>query len=430
MVNNQRIVRLLQSALPHLYDHVRLRSHPVASVLGVSAADAVDSGLIRTRLLEAIESLRPAEDLPRTSRPWRNYRYLVLRYVNLVPVAQIARELGLSERQSQRVHAEALEELAAVISARVSPRSNMAGTPTGQATTDAASTADNGEDALQDLVGVGWEEAARLASQSREHSVTLSEAVEGALKTIANMPTARGTKVLVALPPDLPPVAAERTLLRQGLIALLIALLRTRPHSLSLSGRARADASQVELSVTASYAEGTTQTSRLAAAIEEDESFHMGARIGRLLKSSVAVGASGSTVSLSLALPARKRTTILIVDDNPDTVRLLKRYLGGDAYDVLEASSGAMAVEMARQYQPSLITLDVMMPEQDGWETLQTLRNDPLTQGIPVIVCSVIDQQELALSLGAAMLLPKPVSRNALLQAVARCLADSEARSS
>jgi len=62
-----------------------------------------------------------------------------------------------------------------------------------------------------------------------------------------------------------------------------------------------------------------------------------------------------------------------------------------------------------------------MMPQQDGWEVLQLLRNRRRTRDIPVLVCSVIDDPELAFSLGAAEFLAKPVKREELLEALERC---------
>ena len=74
----------------------------------------------------------------------------------------------------------------------------------------------------------------------------------------------------------------------------------------------------------------------------------------------------------------------------------------------------------ARELRPAAIALDVMMAGQDGWETLQQLKNHPQTQAIPVLICSVLREPELARFLGAAALLPKPVTRPELLGALAR----------
>ena len=76
-------------------------------------------------------------------------------------------------------------------------------------------------------------------------------------------------------------------------------------------------------------------------------------------------------------------------------------------------------MRLARAHDVRLVVLDVMMRDTDGWTVLQRLKAEPRTQDIPVLVCSVIDEPELARTLGAAGLLKKPVSREQLLDAVA-----------
>lgn len=71
--------------------------------------------------------------------------------------------------------------------------------------------------------------------------------------------------------------------------------------------------------------------------------------------------------------------------------------------------------------KPDAIILDVMLPSADGYEALQTLRSDPITASIPVVVCTVLKQRDLALALGATDFLAKPATQGALLAALARC---------
>jgi len=115
--------------------------------------------------------------------------------------------------------------------------------------------------------------------------------------------------------------------------------------------------------------------------------------------------------------------TILLVDDNPDTLRLFRRYLSGGGYRPIEARDGRQALELARQVQPRAIVLDIMLPSQDGWEILQALRHDLKTEHIPVVICSVLHQEELAQALSATAYLTKPVSRDALLATLRRVMA-------
>lgn len=154
-----------------------------------------------------------------------------------------------------------------------------------------------------------------------------------------------------------------------------------------------------------------------------------GGRIG-LLRSQVGVGSTFFFTlplydeSLSHTPPAqhspRAGTTILAIDDDPQIIGLYERYLKPQGYQVIGLTNPAQAVELARTLQPAAITLDVMMPEKDGWHVMHDLKNMPETRNIPVIFCSIIDQEEKAFSLGAADYLVKPFLQEDLIQAIQR----------
>jgi CheY-like chemotaxis protein len=114
---------------------------------------------------------------------------------------------------------------------------------------------------------------------------------------------------------------------------------------------------------------------------------------------------------------------ILVIDDNPRFVELLTRYLTNHAYVIVAASNGADGLRMAQEVQPDVIILDVMMPEVDGWELLQRIRMNPQLEHIPILVCSVFYDPELAQSLGASMSIVKPVSQDQILTALDQLIA-------
>jgi CheY-like chemotaxis protein len=126
---------------------------------------------------------------------------------------------------------------------------------------------------------------------------------------------------------------------------------------------------------------------------------------------------SGDTHVVTLGI-AVKGPAILVIDDNEGLIELLDRYLTGHAYRVIAAMSGKEGLQLAQEMIPDAIILDVMMPEMDGWEFLQRLRAYPPTAETPAIICSVINDPELAYSLGASLFLPKPVSRDDVLSAL------------
>ncbi len=112
--------------------------------------------------------------------------------------------------------------------------------------------------------------------------------------------------------------------------------------------------------------------------------------------------------------------TILCVDDDPQIINLYKRYLQPQGFEVVSASNPVTARDMARRIKPYAITLDVMMPEMDGWAILEQLKSDPETRNIPVILCSIVEEEEKGFSLGAADYLVKPVMEDDLILALNR----------
>jgi CheY-like chemotaxis protein len=122
-------------------------------------------------------------------------------------------------------------------------------------------------------------------------------------------------------------------------------------------------------------------------------------------------------VGFELQLPVIHHT-VLVIDDNEDVLQLFQGYLNSHGYRVVTAQTAQEAIDRAHQFQPYAITLDLMMPEHDGWELLQILLTQPDTSDIPIIVCTVLKQKELALSLGATAYLEKPVTKQALLSAL------------
>ncbi len=107
--------------------------------------------------------------------------------------------------------------------------------------------------------------------------------------------------------------------------------------------------------------------------------------------------------------------TVLVVDDEPDTRDLLQRYLVKQGFHVVTASSGEEALDLAGRIHPDAITLDVMMPGMDGWAVLTALKANPDLAEIPVIVLSILDDQNLGYTLGASDYLTKPIDRDRLI---------------
>jgi signal transduction histidine kinase/CheY-like chemotaxis protein len=113
--------------------------------------------------------------------------------------------------------------------------------------------------------------------------------------------------------------------------------------------------------------------------------------------------------------PAEPIATVLVVDDDQNARELMQRGLAKEGFRVVTAAGGEEGLRLARELQPDVITLDVLMPGMDGWAVLRALKNEPTTAAIPVILITMVDDKDMGHALGAADYLPKPIDRERLV---------------
>nr|WP_255603127.1 ammonium transporter [Oscillochloris sp. ZM17-4] len=115
---------------------------------------------------------------------------------------------------------------------------------------------------------------------------------------------------------------------------------------------------------------------------------------------------------------ALTQAAVLVIDDDPEARELIRRTLAREGIQVMLASGGAEGLAMARAARPAVITLDVMMPELDGWAVLAKIKADPDLHDVPVIMMTMVDDRQRGFALGADDYLMKPVDRERLLRVV------------
>jgi PAS domain S-box-containing protein len=116
--------------------------------------------------------------------------------------------------------------------------------------------------------------------------------------------------------------------------------------------------------------------------------------------------------------PESGKPLILIVDDEVPAREILASYLEPEGYRIALAGSAGEAIDKARELRPDAITLDILMPSANGFEILLSLKADPATSDIPIIIVSIVDQQKMGFALGAADYLVKPVDKSRLLNTI------------
>jgi CheY-like chemotaxis protein len=159
-----------------------------------------------------------------------------------------------------------------------------------------------------------------------------------------------------------------------------------------------------------------------------------GGRIG-LLRSEVS---KGSTFFFTLPVVSSEQpddsskqfesasSIILAIDDDPKVISLYERFLKPHGYQVVALTDPKQAVARALEVKPFAITLDVMMPEKDGWDVLHDLKHEPATRDIPIIICSILENQEKGFSMGAADYLVKPFLQEDMINALGRLNRDGQ----
>ncbi len=401
MPSKAEFCSLLANAYEHLYDLVHLRTHPLAKMLVSDAALDRDETAwhLHHTLLDAIDKLSPCPEAPAFSREWRRHRLLALHYVDGLSYAAVADQLAISQRSFYRERDAAIEAIADLLMESL------------QAPDQAPQPAQEPAAERLELLRL---EAERLAQADQRAKV--SDVLAGVLELLRENLEQHQIHVELALPPSLPEVSVDGSLLRQVLLGT-VGHLVVHAEQAKLRLAAEVDEGVVWLSLAAVPPEAVSSTRQAQirkrlATLEE---------MAALCKVQIETRHTGEAiVGFRVGLPTERERTILVIDDNEDVIELIRRFLHRHQYHVVGAQAAQEALALARQLQPHAITLDLMMPGQDGWDVLQTLLNQPETCHIPIIVCSVLREEELALSLGSTAFLEKPVTEQALLSVLQR----------
>jgi len=112
---------------------------------------------------------------------------------------------------------------------------------------------------------------------------------------------------------------------------------------------------------------------------------------------------------------AAEAPDVLVVDDDPTVRDMTERFLSREGFSVVTANGGREGLRFARELHPTAITLDVMMPDIDGWTVLAAIKGDPALADIPVVMMTILDERNRGYALGAADYMVKPIDRERLV---------------
>ncbi len=403
----------LHNGLAHLYDPTYQPSALLQAVLGQDARQGTEA--VQATLIQTIEELVPGPQVPATARSRRIYELLHTRYIQNLCQEEAAEKLGITSRHLRREQQQAIRVLAkrlweasqgdqaeptrqehsAMDAGAVSASSQM---PGGEAT---------------DEVGT-WrsqvqQEIACLQKGAPGGATRIAETMQGVMEMARPLIAKRGIG-LRAYPVEPRLTAAiHPSGLRPTLLAGIMELARNMTSGEIVMGAERR-LGRVAITLSANPLCG-----RQAHGNDLEE----------LLAAQGGTFASvecGTATSFELTLPSVEKTQVLVIDDNADLVHFYDLYTAGTQYQITNIQEGEQVFEAIAASLPGIIVLDVMLPDMDGWELLSQLHEAPNTRAIPVIVCSVVREEELALSLGAALYVAKPVRRQQFLAALDQAL--------
>lgn len=386
--------RWVRDALANLFDQAALATHPLATLVGHQTGTQPNrADQLRRVLVEAIEWLRPAgEDGPQSnSHGWRPYLLLHSRYVDGASLQQIGLSLSLSQRQLRREHSRAVQAVVAHLQDSLFP--NQAGLE----------------------VEPGDENAIAGNFPINSSPLDIMDLLQGVVATLQRRAEGEGALLKVTPLAHSPRVLADRVILRQVLFSLLSYVLDVRddgPVTITVEGRGNRVLLRVRFHLDDPALLESQDAERAL-----DQACYWCDIIDVCLTRGVNQPGIGE---LALSLPSADSPLLLVVDDQETAVRMFQRYLSHTNLRLVGVHDGSQVLPLAQRLQPQAITLDIMMPNMDGWEVLQSLQADPATSHIPVIVCSVWEEPELASSLGAADFLGKPIKQKDLVTALAR----------
>jgi CheY-like chemotaxis protein len=250
----------------------------------------------------------------------------------------------------------------------------------------------------------------------------LSEELASVLEITRPIAARKNVMLKNKLPAELPALAVHPVILNQVLVSLInLAIQQAVGGSVSITARP----ARYSLVVTLQAARPPAGAAQLGS--EARNNLQIAEQMVKLAGGKLSWTPEGAETFISrLVIPSLEQMPVLVVDDNEDTLQLLVRYAAGTRYRLVCSRDSEQIISLVEKTNPRLILLDIMMPKENGWMVLGRLRQHPLTRATPILICTILPQQELAFSLGASAFLKKPVTRQDFLNELDRLSAQME----
>ncbi len=412
----------VRDALTHLYDPVHLQSHPLARY--VDGGEGLDhltrAQRLRRTLLEALEQLSPPDLATAPPDAGICYSALHYRYVDGLGPEQIAELLGLSSRQVYRKLREGIEAIATLLWDRWQVNHPGAPPPASGPILPDRPANTSGQDPAQDRRSLVEATVQQLAREARPELLELTAILEGIARELQSYCRQLQVRLELGVTPAPCYIHADRSMLRQGLINILTRSLEQQNAGTAVQLKVEAVPTEHRLCLHIVGA-GPRGATEARPSRREGLGYQVATQLLELQGMQVQQQ-EGPGCHVQIQIPTAGAQSILVIDDMSDIPQLFQRFTASHGVEIFSAHNATQAFTFLQEMTPALILLDVMLPRTDGWEILQTLKANPTTASIPVVVCSILNEPDLATALGADDYLRKPVSQEALLQLLRRWL--------
>lgn len=403
----------------HLYNPIELRQSPLVALFGLDQ-HAHPTSELRGLLLEAIKQLKPAGQTPIHAKSWRAYQILRQRYQEQFTQQEVASDLGLSIRHLRREERWAVRLLAEELWAKYQLSARWLQFPRGhtqpvETMTPEHSTPD-------------WAtEITRLNEALSQEPVDLVALLQVVAQLVEPLLETTSVQLSITASDERLWVNAHGATMRHALLNILSAVISVAPGGqLLLTVSSHGQTAQLDISVAPSVPVDGNHSSLNEMALESLSIARQLCELSAAVFTVTLPKPPERPLTVQVRLPCIERVAVLMIEDNQDTIQLVRRYLLHSRYRLIGVSDSEQALSVAEKQTPQIIVLDVMLPGIDGWELLGRLRQHPTTHNVPVIVCSILPQESLALALGASLFLRKPFTQQAFLSHLDRLIGSTE----
>ena len=409
----------LRNVLNHLYDRDLLRHSPLVDVFKLHGRNDAAMAL-QELILRAIEDLKPVEGEAHFQEKRMIYDILMYRYIEQFKQVEVAHTIGVSIRQFRREQDQAIERLLYSLWDHY----HLADALPQDSADDNFSKVSEARIGTQTAVEAAQEQALQSESWAwildlRTDWITpIHGAIRNAVDLIRPVAEAKGVHIEVEAQASLPDLAVHPIAFRQILLNLTQEAIRCAENEISLCVEVRAPMILFLFQVSLPRSNAADYFPLLQPKEEMSNLLEIATQLIQISGGSLKIQSTKEYWKARLILPMIGGLPILVVDDNREIISLLARYASGTRYHMIGVDDPEKAIEIASLNHARIAVLDVMMPHMDGWELWSRFRSHPDTQHIPVIIMTILSQQELALALGARMLVLKPVKQEAFLSAL------------